>query len=57
MLGADFVIPGTPLTAGVSYIDTSISRGDALYLQPNFSGKGGAQIADSTVVFSLTASF
>ena len=58
MLGADFAIGGTPLTLGVAYVDTSISRGDSLYLQPNFSStKNGSSIAGSTVVFSLGASF
>ena len=58
MLGADLAIPGTPLTLGAAYIDTSISKSDAAYLQPNFSStKNGSQIAGSTAVFSLTASF
>ncbi len=58
MLGADYAIGGTPLTLGVSYVDTSISRSDSLYLQPNFSStKNGSSIAGSTVVFTLAASF
>lgn len=58
MLGADLAIGGTPLTVGVAYVDTSISKSDAAYLQPNFSSsKNGSQIAGSTVVFSLGASF
>jgi uncharacterized protein (TIGR02001 family) len=58
MLGADYAIGGTPLTAGVAYVDTSISKSDGLYLQPNFSStKNGSTIAGSTVLFSLTASF
>jgi uncharacterized protein (TIGR02001 family) len=59
MLGADFVIPGTPLTLGVAYIDTDISKRGSAYLQPSFSrGQDGAgSIAGSTAVFSLTAAF
>lgn len=58
LIGADFAIGGTPLTAGVAYVDTSISKADALYLQPNFSSsKNGSHIAGSTVVFTLTAAF
>ena len=59
LLGADFVVPGTPLTLGVAYVDTDISRGEAAYLQPSFSkGQDGrGQIADATVVLSLSAAF
>jgi uncharacterized protein (TIGR02001 family) len=54
MLGTDFTLG--PVTLGASYIDTNISRADALYLQPNFSStKNGSSIAGSTVVFSVTA--
>lgn len=58
-LGADYAIPGTPLTLGVSYIDTDISDAEAAYLQPSFSrGQDGiGSIAGSTVVVSLTAAF
>lgn len=47
------------LTLGVAYVDTDISRGDAAYLQPSFSkGQDGTgQIADATLVVSLTAAF
>lgn len=47
------------LTLGVAYVDTDISRREAAYLQPSFSkGQDGrGQIADATVVFSLTAAF
>jgi uncharacterized protein (TIGR02001 family) len=56
MLGADVAVG--PLTLGVSYVDTDISRSEAAYLQPNFSStKNGSSIAGSTVVFSLGASF
>jgi uncharacterized protein (TIGR02001 family) len=55
-LGAEAALG--PLTLGVSYVDTNISRAEAAYLQPNFSStKDGSSIAGSTVVFSLTASF
>jgi hypothetical protein len=59
LLGADFVVPGTPLTIGVAYVDTDISRREAAYLQPSFSkGQDGrGQIADATFVASLTAAF
>ena len=59
LLGADYVIPGTPLTLGVAYVDTDISDRDAAYLQPSFSkGQDGTgTIAGGTVVASLTAAF
>lgn len=59
MLGADYMIPGTPLTLGVAYVDTDITDAEAAYLQPSFSrGQDGTgSIAGSTVVFSLTAAF
>lgn len=56
MLGADYVIG--PITLGVAYVDTNITRKDSAYLQPNFSNtKNGASIADGTIVASITASF
>jgi uncharacterized protein (TIGR02001 family) len=59
LIGADYVIPGTPLTVGVAYIDTDISNKEAAYLQPSFSrGQDGiGKIAGATAVFSLTAAF
>ncbi len=59
LIGADYVIPGTPLTLGVAYVDTDISRGESAYLQPSFSkGQDGfGSIADATALFSLTAAF
>ncbi|ONF95710.1 TorF family putative porin [Sphingomonas jeddahensis] len=59
LLGADLVIPGTPLTLGVAYVDTNIDAAEAAYLQPSFSrGQDGTgSIAGSKVVFSLTAAF
>jgi uncharacterized protein (TIGR02001 family) len=59
LLGADYVVPGTPLTLGVAYIDTDITKSESAYLQPSLSrGQDGiGSIAGSTVVFSLTAAF
>ncbi|BBC71242.1 conserved hypothetical protein [Altererythrobacter sp. B11] len=55
-LGADVAVG--PLTLGVSYVDTSISRAESAYLLPNFSStKDGSSIADAQVVFSLSAGF
>ena len=56
MLGADVAVG--PLTLGLSYVDTDISRADAAYLQPNFSStKNGSSIAGGTALFSLSAAF
>ena len=56
MLGADMAVG--PLTLGIAYIDTDISKSESAYLYPNFaSSKDGSQIAGATVVFSLGASF
>ncbi|SFG39779.1 conserved hypothetical protein [Novosphingobium sp. CF614] len=56
MLGADLALG--PVTLGVAYVDTDISKSDAAYLQPNFSStKDGSSIAGSTVLFSLSAGF
>ena len=59
MLGADYAIAGTPLTVGVAYVDTNISKSDSAYLQPSFSkGQDGTgTIAGATALFSLTAAF
>ena len=61
LVGADVAIPGTPLTVGVSYVDTDIARVEENYLRPNFmvadSKDFGKSIARSTVVFSLSAAF
>ncbi len=56
-LGADVVVAG--LTLGIAYVDTDISNGESLYLQPNFSegNDGVGSIADATVVFSISKSF
>jgi hypothetical protein len=57
LVGADVVIPGTPLTAGIAYVDTDIARVEENYLRPNFQDKDGSSIARGKVVFSLTAAF
>ena len=56
MLGADLALG--PVTLGVAYVDTDISKSESAYLKPNFSStKNGSQIAGSTVLFSLSAGF
>ncbi|RVT43178.1 TorF family putative porin [Sphingobium algorifonticola] len=57
LVGADFVLG--PVTVGVAYVDTDISKGESAYLQPSFSkGQDGVgSIADSTILFTLTAAF
>lgn len=56
MLGADLAVG--PVTLGVAYVDTDISKSESAYLKPNFaSTKDGSQIAGPTVVFSLSAAF
>ncbi|MBU3078576.1 TorF family putative porin [Sphingomonas sp. XMGL2] len=56
LIGADLTI--APLTFGVAYTDTNISKSEAAYLQPNFSStKNGSTIAGSRVLFSVTAAF
>ncbi|MGK6320923.1 TorF family putative porin [Sphingomonas sp. DT-204] len=56
LLGVDAVVG--PLTLGVAYVDTDISKADSAYLLPNFSStKDGSPIAASQVVFSVSAAF
>jgi uncharacterized protein (TIGR02001 family) len=57
-LGADVAVYKN-LVFNVSYIDTDIGKRESAYLQPNFSKgqDGSGQIADPTVLFSLTAAF
>jgi uncharacterized protein (TIGR02001 family) len=56
LVGADYVLG--PLTLGVSYVDTDITKKESAYLQPNFSSsKNGSSIASGRVVFSITAAF
>jgi hypothetical protein len=53
LLGADVAVG--PVTLGVAYVDTDISKSDGAYLQPNFSStKDGSSIAAGRVVFSAT---
>jgi uncharacterized protein (TIGR02001 family) len=56
MLGAD--VAAGPLTLGVAYVDTNITRAESAYLLPNFaSTKDGGEISGATVVFSVSAAF
>lgn len=62
MIGADVSLTSlasVPLTLGVAYVDTDISRSQALYLQPNLSkGQDGTgSIVSGRIVVSLTAAF
>jgi uncharacterized protein (TIGR02001 family) len=59
LAGVDYAIGGTPLTVGVAYIDTNISKKDSAYLAPSFTrGQDGTgSIAGATVVATLTAAF
>ncbi|WP_374414188.1 TorF family putative porin [Novosphingobium colocasiae] len=59
LIGADVAIPGTPVTLGVAYVDTDITKKEAAYLQPSFSrGQDGTgSIAGGTVLFSGTVAF
>ncbi|WP_419815638.1 TorF family putative porin [Glacieibacterium sp.] len=55
-VGADLVF--SPVTLGISYVDTDISRSESAYLLPNFSStKNGSSISSGRVVFSLSAAF
>jgi len=48
----------SPVTLGVSYVDTDIGRAGSAYLLPNFSStKDGSSIAGGRIVFSVSASF
>jgi hypothetical protein len=58
LVGVDLAIPSTPLTVGVAYVDTNISKSESAYLLPNFSStKNGSSIASGKIVFALTAAF
>ncbi len=58
LVGADFAVPSTPLTVGIAYVDTNITKAESAYLLPNFSStKNGSSIASGKVVFSVTAAF
>jgi hypothetical protein len=55
--GVDYAVLG-PLTLGLAYVDTDLTRQRFDYLLPNFSEtKNGKTIAGSTVLFTATASF
>lgn len=55
-LGLDYVLG--PVTLGVSYVDTDITKAKSAYLLPNFSStKNGSSIAGPTVLFSVSAAF
>jgi len=55
-LGADVVVG--PVTLGVSYVDTDISKAKSAYLLPNFaSTKNGSSISGATALFSVSAAF
>lgn len=47
-----------PVTLGIAYVGTDITRAKSAYLLPNFSStKDGSSIAAGQVVFSLSAAF
>ncbi len=59
LIGADVAVYG-PLTVGIAYVDTDITRAESAYLLPNFAqvrGGGTKSIADSKVLVSITAAF
>jgi uncharacterized protein (TIGR02001 family) len=56
LVGADYVI--APVTLGIAFVGTDISRRDSAYLLPNFaSTKDGRSIASGKVLFSVSAGF
>jgi uncharacterized protein (TIGR02001 family) len=55
MLGTDVALG--PLTLGVAYVDTDISKAESAYLYPNFSKGGTKSISSAQVVFSISAAF
>ena len=56
LIGADCVLG--PVTLGIAYVDTDITKRESAYLQPNFSSsKNGSSIAASKIVFSIGAAF
>ena len=56
LVGVDVAL--APVTLGVAYVDTNITRSESAYLQPNFSStKNGSSIASGKLVFSITAAF
>ena len=55
LLGLDYRFG--PVTLGVAYVDTDISRAGSAYLLPNFGTGSGKSIAGSKIIGSITASF
>ena len=56
MIGVDYTF--SPLTFGISYVDTDITKKESAYLLPNFSStKDGSSIASGKILFSVTAAF
>ncbi len=56
LVGVDVAL--APVTLGLAYVDTNITRRESVYLQPNFSStKNGSSIASGKVVFSVSAAF
>ncbi len=56
LLGADYLVG--PVTLGVAYVDTDITRAGSAYLAPNFTRQSDASsISGPRVVFSVTAAF
>jgi uncharacterized protein (TIGR02001 family) len=53
-VGADYALG--PVTLGISYVDTDISRSEAASI-PGFATSDGSAIANGRVVFSATAAF
>jgi uncharacterized protein (TIGR02001 family) len=56
LVGADYVLG--PVTLGIAYVDTDITKRESAYLLPNFSStKNGSSIASGKLLFSIGASF
>lgn len=56
LVGADVTLK--PVTLGVAYVGTDITRRQSAYLLPNFSStKDGSSISSGRVVFSVSAAF
>lgn len=55
-VGASVDVYG-PISVGVAYVDTDITRAESAYLGAGFANARGGQIADATLVFSVTAAF
>lgn len=60
LVGADFAVPGTPLTLSAAYVDTNITRAEEARLNSGgvFANyRNGDSIADGKVVFTVSAAF